>query len=183
MIRRTFEYPSNPIPLVLAIAVFAMSTAIAAPPPGYPGPFCSKQKHVGDVIIRLTERKTVTIDKVQWPMGVFQVENHGNAPLFLDGFREEGHFDIWYPAIIQEFRSDDGGWHELMYTPGSFVGPTDKIEILPGGTDTFMTDLETDNPPEGIFAPDTGESRIAYNDYKEKRCIYSEVFTMDPPKK
>jgi len=163
--------------------VSILSSALAAPPPNYPKPFCSEQKHVNDVVIRLVARKTVSIDRVQWLMGVFQVENHGNAPLFLEGFREGGHFDIWHPEIIQEFLSKDGEWHELMYAPGSFMGPTDKIEILPDGTETFMAPLEADNSPKGFFASDTGKSRIAYNDNKEYRCIYSEVFTLDTQRK
>lgn len=167
---------------ILAMVFSAMSSTLAAPAPADVAPYCSKRKQVTDVVIRLIEQKTVTIEKIQWQMGVFQVQNKGNAPLFLEGSRRNGYFDIDYPEIIQEFRSTDGKWHEYMYAAGSFLGPADKIEILPGGTDTFMTILEPDNTLAGFYTPDTGESRIAYNDHAQRHCIYSEVFTIAKPK-
>ncbi len=113
-------------------------------------------------------------------MRVFQIENHGAYPIFLEGTWEGGYFDIWYPGIYQQYRYTDDSWHSIVYPPGSFMAPADKIEIMPNGKDNFLTDIEKDNSTlETNKFNTTDQSRIVYIDLPNHQCIYSEPFTVE----
>lgn len=139
---------------------------------------CEGYKSDIPVTIKLLSKGFDTIDGAKFPMGTFLLENHGQTTITLEGWREHGYLDIWYPLIVTLYYSKNGDVHEPNYGVVDSLPTQDKLQIKPGQTATFRTNIETDNQKGNS----TYQARIVYVYNPQKICIYSDPFPLISPK-
>jgi hypothetical protein len=77
-------------------------------------------------------------------VGTFEIENvRFGKEIVLEGTAKRGVFEVDYPQIHLEFMDLTGEWRSLMYLPGTFLGPPDKLRLPAGGKASFTTQLPT----------------------------------------
>lgn len=109
-------------------------------------------------------------------LGLFELRlntfaDNGDA-FIVSGTRGEKGFHVEVPEATFEFRDLSSTWRELLYIPGTYSAPPDRIEVRHGGGKARISVTL----PSPSFAAEAMEWRLILRSADNKQCLRSIPF-------